>query len=121
LYRNSLLAQYDLPAALDHLYQIEDIVCSPGVVYEFEADYLSKLDDRSKQEDLVKAWERLVDRNPENKTYLYGLEKANNIPITDRKTFWRNLAVKYPKATSIKVIPLGFLEGNGLILQTDDR
>jgi hypothetical protein len=106
-----LLAEYDIPAALEHLYEIEDIVPAPGVVYEFEADYLSKLNDKSKHEDLVNAWEKLVERNPENKDYLIGLEKAKNLSPADRKTFWEGLAAKYPKATSIKVIPLEFLEG----------
>src|SRR5579859_341529 len=94
---------------MEHLYEIEDIVTAPGIVYEFEADYLSKLKDKSKHEDLVNAWEKLVERNPENKEYLVGLEKAKN--STDRKAFWEELATKYPKATSIKVIPLEFLEG----------
>ena len=111
MYRNSLLAEYDIPAALEHLYEIEDTVCAPGVVYEFEADYLTKLNDKSKQEDLVQAWERLVERNPENKEYLFGLEKARNITTANRKAFWEELAAKYPKATAIKVIPLEFLEG----------
>jgi hypothetical protein len=115
LYRNSLLAEYDLPAALEHLYDIENIVCAPGVVYEFEADYLSKLNDKSKQEDLVQSWERLVDRNPDCKEYLLGLEKARNIPDRDRKTFWEELAMKYPKASTIKVIPLEFLEGTHIV------
>jgi NMDA receptor-regulated protein 1 len=80
-------------------------------VYEFEADYLIKLNDKSRQEDLVKAWERLVERNSENKEYLLGFEKAKNISPDNRKVFWEELEVKYPKSTSIKVIPLGFLEG----------
>ena len=111
LYRNSLLAEYDLPAALEHLYEIENTVCAPGTIYEFEADYLAKLNDKSKQEDTIKAWEKLVERNPENKEYLYGLEKARNLSPTNRKEFWEELGEKYPKATSIKVIPLEFLEG----------
>ena len=111
LYRNSLLAEYDLPAALDHLRQIEDTVCAPGVIYEFEAEYLSKLQDFSKQEEVVKAWERLVERNPESKDYLYGLERAMNISPDNRKSFWEDLSGKYPRATSIKLIPLEFLEG----------
>lgn len=95
---------------MGHLYAIEDIVTAPGVVYEFEADYLSKLNDKSKHEDLVNACEKLVERNPENKEYLMELEKAKN--PSDRKAFWEELAAKYPKATSIKVIPLEFLQGN---------
>jgi len=106
------LAEYDVSAALEHLYEIEDIVTAPGVVYEFEADYLSKLNDKSKHEDLVNAWEKLVERNPENTEYLMGLEKAKNVSPADRKAFWEELAAKYPKAISIKVIPLGLLEGN---------
>ena len=86
-------------------------MCAPGTIYEFEADYLTKLNDNLKQEDLIKAWEKLVERNPDNNDYLFGLEKAKDISIADRKTFWEELAQKYPKATSIKVIPLGFLEG----------
>jgi N-alpha-acetyltransferase 15/16, NatA auxiliary subunit len=91
-------------------------VCVPGVVYEFEADYLAKLDDKSKQEDLVKAWERLVERNPENKEYLFGLEKARNVSPENRKAFWEELAEKYPKANLVKVIPLEFLEGSNVSL-----
>jgi N-alpha-acetyltransferase 15/16, NatA auxiliary subunit len=111
LYRNALLAEYDLPAALEHLYDIEDIVTATGVVYEFEADYLSKLNDKSKEEDLVTAWERLVQRNPDSKEYLLGLEKARKITDGDRKAFWQELESKFPKASTIKVIPLEFLEG----------
>jgi hypothetical protein len=109
-----LLAEYDLPAAMDHLQVIADVVCSPGVVYEFEANYLTRLNDDSKRQETIKAWEKLVDRNPENREFLFGLEKARNLSPTDRKSFWQELAVKYPKATSIKLIPLDFLEGNSL-------
>jgi hypothetical protein len=100
-----------VPAALEHLYRIEDTVSAPGVVYEFEADYLMRLNDKSKHEDLIKAWEKLVDRNPENKDYIFGLEKARNISVESRKAFWHELGTQYPKATSIKLIPLEFLEG----------
>lgn len=108
------MAEYDVPAALEHLYEIENTVGVPGVVYEFEADYLMKLNDKSKQEDLVKAWERLVERNPENKEYLFGLEKARNISSDNRKAFWEELGEKYPKANLIKVIPFEFLEGTSV-------
>jgi hypothetical protein len=111
LYRNSLLAEYDLPAALEHLYQIEETVYAPGVIYEFEANYLTKLNDKSRKEDSINAWERLVERNSENKEYLFGLENAKDIREGDRKAFWSELAEKYPKSTIIKVIPLSFLEG----------
>jgi hypothetical protein len=71
-----------------------------------------KLNDKSKWESLIKSWERLVERNPDNKEYLFGLEKAKEITDYDgRKTFWQTLASKYPKSTSIKVIPLDFLHG----------
>jgi len=70
-----------------------------------------KLNDKSKQEDLIKAWEKLVDRNPENREYLFGLEKAKNISLAERKSFWEELAQKYPKTTSVKVIPLDVLQG----------
>jgi len=86
-------------------------VCAPGTIYEFEADYLTRLNDKSKQEDLVKAWEKLVERNPDNNEYLFGLENAMDISPADRKGFWEELAQKYPKSTSIKVVPLTFLEG----------
>jgi len=119
LYHNSLLAEYDLPAALDHLYQIEETVYAPGVIYEFEAEYLMKSTDKSKKEDLINAWERLVERNPENKDYLFGLEKANNVKENERKAFWEKLAETYPKSTIIKVIPLTFLEGYSCDLVTD--
>jgi hypothetical protein len=96
---------------MEHLRHIEDTVCAPGVIYEFEADYLSKMNDESKRDESITAWERLVERNPENREYLLGLEKAQNLSPADRKTFWEELAIKYPKATSIKLIPLDFLEG----------
>jgi hypothetical protein len=69
------------------------------------------LNDKSKREDLIDAWERLVDRNPDNKDYLFGLEKARLLSGAEPKTFWEELAAKYPKAAAIKVIPLDFLEG----------
>ena len=112
------MAEYDIPAAIEHLYDIEDIVTAPGVVYEFEAAYLSKLNDKSKREDLINAWEKLVDRNPENKDYLMGLENAK--APSDRKVFWEELAKKYPKAISIKTIPLEFLEGMTAIFVLTD-
>jgi hypothetical protein len=86
-------------------------VCAPGTIYELEADYLARLNDELKKEDLINAWEKLVERNPDNKDYLFGLEKAKDISPADRKTFWEELAQRYPKASSIKVIPLEFLEG----------
>lgn len=105
------MAEYDIPAALDHLYEIEANVNNPGTIYEFEANYLSKLNDKSKREDLIDAWERLVDRNPDNKDYLFGLETAKLSSGVEPKKFWEELAAKYPKAAAIKVIPLEFLEG----------
>jgi len=117
LYHNSLLAEYDIPVALEHLYKIEDTVCAPSTIYEFEADYLTKLNDKSKHDNLVEAWERLVERNPENKGYLFGLEKARIVQPHERKAFWEELAMKYPKSNSIKLIPLEFLQGDSNPLQ----
>ena len=111
LYRNSLLAEYDLPSALTHLHSIEDIVCAPGTIYEFEANYLTKLNDPRHHEELIEAWSRLVDRNPENREFLFGLEKAHNLAEEERKGFWEGLATTYPKSTAIKLIPLDFLQG----------
>jgi N-alpha-acetyltransferase 15/16, NatA auxiliary subunit len=105
------MAEYDIPAALEHLYEIEAAVCAPAIIYEFEAKYLAKLNEKSKRGDLIEAWERLVDRNPDNKEYLLGLEKAKNVSGPRRKAFWEELAANYPKAGCIKVIPLEFLEG----------
>jgi hypothetical protein len=105
------MAEYDIPAALEHLYEIEAAVCAPGIIYEFEAKYLAELNDKSKRGDLIEAWERLVDRNPDNKEYLLGLEKAKNVSGPERKAFWERLAANYPKAACIKVIPLEFLHG----------
>jgi NMDA receptor-regulated protein 1 len=117
LYHNSLLAEYDLPAALEHLHKIEDTVCAPGTIYEFEADYLMKLNDKSKYDDVVRAWERLVERNPGDQEYLIGLEKVKNVQPEDRKAFWDDLAKKYPKSNAVKLIPLEFLQGTlGLLL-----
>jgi len=53
-----------------------------------------------------------VERNPENRGYLFGLEKAKILHTHERKAFWEGLAKKYPKSISIKVIPLEFLQGN---------
>ena len=119
LYRNSLLAEYDLPAALEHLYEIEDSVSAPGVIYEFEADYLARLNDESRKEDLIKAWEKLVERNSENRDYLFGLEKARAVSEGDRKKFWEDLALQYLRATAIKLIPLEFLEGDDFRIAVD--
>jgi len=117
LYHNSLLAEYDLPAALEHLHKIEDTVFAPGTIYEFEADYLMRLNDKSKHSEVVEAWERLVERNPDDKEYLFGLEKVKNVQPGDRKTFWEELAKKYPKSNAIKLTPLEFLQGtSGLSL-----
>jgi len=115
-----LLGEYDIPAALDHLYQIEETVSAPGVIYEFEASYLMKLNDKSNRGELITAWERLVERNPENRDYLFGLEKASALADYDaRKKFWESLAAKYPRSTSIKVIPLDFLHGASFSSKTD--
>lgn len=115
------MAEYDLPAALDHLYEIEADVNNPGTIYEFEANYLAKLNDRSKQDDLIDAWERLVDRNPDNKDYLFGLEKVKLQTGVERRAFWDELATKYPKAAAIKSIPLEFLEGTPVSHLIDGR
>jgi hypothetical protein len=52
-----------------------------------------------------------VDRNPDNKDYLFGLETAKLLSGVEPKKFWEELAAKYPKAAAIKVIPLEILEG----------
>lgn len=71
-----------------------------------------KLNDKSRHDDLINAWERLVERNPEDNGYLFGLEKARNVQPETRREFWMDLAKKYPKSNAIKLIPLEFLQGN---------
>lgn len=112
MYKNSLIAEMgQTEKALEHLDTAGRHNLDRLAVMELRAKYLMKL---GRNEEAVKAFRALIDRNPELKTYYDGLVTAMGIDPTDHKALkavYDEYAEKHPKSDSAKRIPLDFLEG----------
>lgn len=118
LYKNSIIAESgDVQRALDHLESISKIVLDKLSILEWKAKYLLQL---QRWEEAEQVYQKLLDRNSDNRGYYTALEQCwaqgQDVEETERSRFRRKydeLAHKYPKADSPSRIPLDFLEGTG--------
>ncbi|PHH61668.1 hypothetical protein CDD81_8079 [Ophiocordyceps australis] len=113
MYKNSLIAeQKDYQRALDHLNGAAKHNLDRLAVMEARADYLTKLE---RQEEAVKAYRALIDRNPEHPVYYEKVITAMAIPEADvkaRKAVYDEYAQKAPRCDAARRIPLDFLQGD---------
>ncbi|RDW71923.1 putative NMDA receptor-regulated protein 1 [Coleophoma crateriformis] len=113
MYKNSLIAeQGDIQKALDHLESAGKHNLDRLAVLELRAEYLAKL---GRNEEAVKAYRALLDRNSEHKAYYDGLVEVMDISSTDleaRKAIYDEYAERFPRCDAARRLPLDFLEGN---------
>ncbi|PHH76004.1 hypothetical protein CDD82_4189 [Ophiocordyceps australis] len=113
MYKNSLIAeQKDYQRALDHLNSAAKHNLDRLAVMEARAHYLTKL---GRQEEAVKAYRALLDRNPEHPAYYEKVITVMAISETDlkaRKAVYDEYAQKSPRCDAARRIPLDFLQGD---------
>lgn len=112
LYKNTIIADSgDIERALEHLESIEDNALDKVALFESRASYLLKL---GRNEEAELAYQVLLDRNPENRTYYAGLENALGITPENRrvaKVIYDEYAIKFQRSDGPRRIPLDFLDG----------
>lgn len=103
----------DYKAALDDLEKNKAQIRDKLAYQEKRAWYFAKLGRKS---DAVQAYRDLIKRNPNNASYYSDLEAILEISgsKSQRATFYRSLAKKYPTAEVPKLVPLSFLQGDEL-------
>ncbi|TGZ82228.1 N-terminal acetyltransferase A, auxiliary subunit [Ascodesmis nigricans] len=113
LYKNRIIGESgDTERALEHLNSIAKNTLDKTALYETRAEYLLKL---GRMEEAQKAYQLLLDRNPERRAYYAGLEKAMGIDPSNRKAakpIYDEYAEKYERCDAARRIPLDFLEGD---------
>ncbi|KAK9493678.1 NMDA receptor-regulated protein 1-domain-containing protein [Lipomyces doorenjongii] len=111
LYKNMIIYESgDVNRALEHLESTADQVTDKLSVMEYRAKYLLEL---GRLPEAVKAYRKLLHRNPDNKEYFYGIEKALGVQddVEKKKTLYQVLAKQYKYSDPAKSIPLSFLSG----------
>ncbi|KAI1436137.1 tetratricopeptide [Xylaria sp. CBS 124048] len=110
LYKNSIIAETgDYQRALDHLESIAKYSLDPLAVLELRAQYLAKL---GKNDEAIKAYRALLNRNPEHPEYYTNLTELMGLDGSDlaaRKAFYDEFAEKNPRCDAAKRLPLDFL------------
>lgn len=111
LYKNAIIAETgDTERALDHL-EKHCAQCLDGLaVMEARANYLTRL---GKQDEAIKAWRALVDRNSEHAEYYWSLIDTMDIANdpAKKKAIFDEYAEKYPRCNAARRLPLDFLTG----------
>ncbi|MCJ1311499.1 hypothetical protein MMC25_005171 [Agyrium rufum] len=114
MYKNTIIAERgEYEKALEHLAVIGKKYPDRTAVLEMRASYLLKLE---RFEAAEKAYRTVLDRNPDYRAYYEGLQSATKLDMKDSqavKSFYDDLAKKYPKADAAKRIPLDLLSGSG--------
>ncbi|XP_028831707.1 N-alpha-acetyltransferase 15, NatA auxiliary subunit b isoform X1 [Denticeps clupeoides] len=110
LYQNQVLREAGLfKEALEHLITYEKQICDKLAVEETRGELLLSLD---RMEEATEVYCRLQERNPENWSYYYGLEKALKPATTEEKLkIYEEAWVKFPKGLVPRRLPLSFLSG----------
>lgn len=111
-YKNYIIAETgDYQRALDHLESIAKNGLDRLYVLERRAQYLGKLD---KKDEAIKAYRKLLERNPDHSHYYDKLIEVLDISAGDqaaKKAVYDEYATKFPRADAPKRLPLDFLEG----------
>ncbi|KAK4560436.1 hypothetical protein LTR86_005632 [Recurvomyces mirabilis] len=77
LYKNTIIAERgEYERALEHINSVMKSALDRTAAMEMQAEYLLKLD---RKEDAVKAYTKLLKRNPERRDYYEGLERASGL------------------------------------------
>ncbi|KAK9371241.1 NMDA receptor-regulated protein 1-domain-containing protein [Lipomyces kononenkoae] len=111
LYKNMIIYESgNVARALEHLESIADQVTDKLSVMESRAKYLLELE---RLPEATVAYRKLLNRNPDNKEYFFGIERALGVQddVEKRKTLYRALAKQYKHSDAAKSIPLSFLSG----------
>uniref|UniRef100_A0A8C6NUE4 N-alpha-acetyltransferase 15, NatA auxiliary subunit n=1 Tax=Nothobranchius furzeri TaxID=105023 RepID=A0A8C6NUE4_NOTFU len=111
LYQNQVLREAGLyKEALEHLSNYEKQICDKLAVEETRGEVLLKLERLDEAADVYK---RLQERNPENWSYYYGLEKAlkPGTPVEEKLKIYEETWEKFPKGLVPRRLPLNFLSG----------
>uniref|UniRef100_A0A1A8C456 N(Alpha)-acetyltransferase 15, NatA auxiliary subunit n=2 Tax=Nothobranchius kadleci TaxID=1051664 RepID=A0A1A8C456_NOTKA len=110
LYQNQVLREAGLyKEALEHLSNYEKQICDKLAVEETRGEVLLKLERLDEAADVYK---RLQERNPENWSYYYGLEKALKPGSVEEKLkIYEETWEKFPKGLVPRRLPLNFLSG----------
>ena len=112
MYKNSLIAeQGDYQRALDHLEDPAKHNLDRLAVLECRAEYLSKL---GRQEEAVKAYRALLERNPDRQAYYDKLVNSMGVADGDiqaRKAVYDEYSSKFPRCDAARRLPLDFLTG----------
>lgn len=114
LLKNRCIAeQGETERALEHLESIKGMALDKQAVMETRVGYLMKL---GRLDDAIIEWKRLLERNPERRSYYAGLEEAMKITPSDRaekmKAIYEDFAARFPRADAPRRIPLDFLSGS---------
>ncbi|KAM7211676.1 N-alpha-acetyltransferase 15, NatA auxiliary subunit [Rhypophila decipiens] len=113
LYKNSIIAERgDIERALEHLETAAKNSLDRLAVMELRATYLAQL---GKNEEAVKAYRALLERNPEHPDYYRGLLGALEIPQDDQtalKAVYDEYAEQFPRCDAARRLPLDFLTGD---------
>ncbi|KAJ8099188.1 NMDA receptor-regulated protein 1-domain-containing protein [Lipomyces tetrasporus] len=111
LYKSMIIYESgNVKRALEHLESVADQVTDKLSLMEYRAKYLLDLE---RLPEAVKAYTKLLRRNPDNKEYFFGLEKALGIKddVEKKKALYQVLAKQYKYSDLAKSIPLSFLSG----------
>lgn len=113
LYKNQIIAESgDYARALEELEKDQDEIRDKLSVMEYRAAYLFNL---GQKKEAALEYRRLLQRNPDNKTYYYLLERAlDTLSMSDdvRLKLYHKLAKFYPRSDPPKFIPLMFLSAS---------
>ena len=113
LYKNAIIAEMNqTEKALDHLDAVNKYSYDRQTVMEMRASYQLKL---GRNQDAVKIYRDLLERNAENREYYDGLRFALKIDASDVNSLsklYAEYAEKSPRHDAPRRIPLDFLEGS---------
>lgn len=103
--------------ALQHLQRHDLEIVDRLAVQEFKAELCLK---SRRNDEAAREYWSLLDRNPENGAYYYGLVEAHNLLKEDQKLqLYSDIAQKYPKAWLPKRLPLDHATGENFRLRAD--
>ncbi|KAF2120792.1 NMDA receptor-regulated protein 1-domain-containing protein, partial [Lophiotrema nucula] len=124
LYKNIIIAESgDVERALEHLRKNMRHNLDRTTTLELRAKYLLEL---GRNEDAVKAYKVLLDRNSEYREYFDGLEKALGLDRSDEASHeklaavYKSYADKNKRADAARRIPLDFLKGEAFKVAADE-
>ena len=121
LYKNMIIAESgQTEKALEHLNVVSENVFDNQLILELRARYLLDLNRSSEAEEV---FQKLIQRNQENRAYYEGLQVAKGIENSDTDVlefFYAEFSKRYPKSDAPRRIPLDFLTGNEFRKAADD-